>query len=131
MKPTIIISLSSLALFAFTFGCKKKESLPKVTITIDSPASGTMYNGGDTVFIHAHIAADKEIHGWELSIARLANGQVVFDTHEHTHKKDYHIDTFWVNNVTMHSDMVLKLTAELDHEGKTESKTVNFHCHPM
>lgn len=133
MKNPIILSLSfSLAaVFVFPFSCKKKESHPKVAITIDSPVNGSMYHGGDTVHIHAHISADQDIHGWELSIARVANNQVFFDAHHHDHGKVYHIDTFWINNVTMHSDMIFKLSAVLDHEGNTESKTVSFHCHPM
>jgi hypothetical protein len=131
MKHYVILSLSAAVVFALSFACKKKESHPKVTITIDSPVNGSIYHGGDTVHIHAHITADQEIHGWELSIVRLANNQLFFDAHVHEHGKVYTLDTFWVNHVTMHSDMVLKLSAVLDHEGKTESKTINFPCHPM
>ncbi|MCX7649479.1 MAG: hypothetical protein N2050_02850 [Flavobacteriales bacterium] len=124
-------SILPFAIALLSVGCKKKETLPKVTITVESPVPNAMFSGGDTVMIHAHITADKDIHGWALTISRVANNATVFDIHDHTHGRDYYIDTFWVNNVTMHSDMLLKLTAELDHDGNTESKTVNFHCHPM
>jgi len=42
----------------------------------------------------------------------------------------HNINTFWVNNVKHHSNMVLHIDAMTDHFGAFEQKSITFHCHP-
>lgn len=133
MRTTHILNalIATMAVFSMS-ACKKNKETPKsVEITITSPTAGSMFHLGDTVEIHAHVKANFELHGWEVVIKKVANGQVVFMAEDHVHAEEFHIDTFWINNVTEHSDMELHVSALIDHDGNKETKVVAFHCHPM
>lgn len=115
-----------------TSACKKDKETPKsVTITITSPTASSMFHWGDTVEIHAHVKAPFELHGWEVVIKKVPDGHVVFMAEDHVHAEEFHVDTFWINSVTEHSDMELHVSALMDHDGGKETKVVAFHFHPM
>lgn len=137
MKKHIIpFVLSALALSVFS--CNKEDDStndptgndPVVTIT--SPEDMTSYSLGDTIHIHAEATADADFHGYQVQVINLSNSnEVVLNEEMHVHQAQVTIDTFWVNNVSMHSDMKLVVTLAVDHDGNTISKEVHFHCHPM
>lgn len=113
--------------------CSKEETTPKLeaTIHITSPSPGQVFEKGDTIHIEADIEAKQELHGWELVIRKKADNSVVYTTDKHTHGTTLHIHDHWVNDVTQHSDMVLEITAALDHSGDNlKTEKVDFHCHP-
>jgi hypothetical protein len=138
---------SFFALLAFTAGltlslssCKKEESeeeentpTPTVTatISIEEPTLGATYEIGDTVHVHADITCPTEMHGYSAHIENVDTGAAVWTVSEHVHGTSFHVEGFWVNNVTSHSDMKLVIEAEIDHDGTTTTKEVSFHCHPM
>ena len=104
---------------------------PQVEFSFQNPSSGTMFHGGDTVFIRGTITYPKNMHGYELSLVNSSqNDTTVFTEHKHIDSKSIEINTFWVNNVKHHSDMELHIDAMTDHFGAFERKTIKFHCHP-
>jgi hypothetical protein len=132
------------AMFAATAlvfaSCKKEETTeeptptpaPKVEFTITNPTDGGTYHLGDTVWVNVHIDYATELHGYEASIVNTSNSdEVVWESHLHDHGDMFMVEGFWVNNVTMHSDMELRIEAFIDHDGNSETETVHFHCHPM
>lgn len=135
-KNVILLSLFFITL-AFATSCKPDDNnntpspSPSVVFTVTSPEAGKAYMQGDTIRIKAKLSFETELHGWELELKNKAdNNKEVLKVEEHTHEKTVEIDTFWVNNVTMHSDMELVIYAIKDHEGNKDSKEIHFHCHP-
>lgn len=130
----------SLLLLAFTniffTACKDEDPIveedPKVVFDFTSPEAGAMYGKGDTVFINGMISHTTDLHGYEISIINgSSDDTVVFNNHEHMDGKMFHIHEKWVNNVTDHSNMTLRIEALTDHAGTVETKEIMFHCHPM
>ncbi|MBO6515234.1 MAG: hypothetical protein JJ975_01615 [Bacteroidia bacterium] len=118
--------------------CKEDEEplpepeTPVVMFNFADPAAGATYSAGDTVAINGMISFENDMHGYEISIINTSHSDtVVFNKHEHMDGKMFHIHEHWVNNVMHHSNMQLKIEALTDHAGTRETKTINFHCHPM
>lgn len=138
MKNNIIrfsLFMAIAASFVMT-SCKKdkeEETTPtvKATITVASPLTSTTYLLGDTVFVQATITCPSEMHGYDAYILNETSGDTVWTDAVHDHGDAFTIDGFWVNDVMDHSDMLLHIEAEIDHDGNTTEKEVAFHCHPM
>ena len=117
-----------LSLSVVLFSCKKEEhSHP--SITISSPTSGQAFDGGDTVYVKANVTSEEEMHGWVVAIRKLPTKQVVFMDDVHDHLTEYNINTYWVNNLSAHSDMEVEVIAYIGHDGDSTSKKVEFHSH--
>jgi hypothetical protein len=130
MKKQILLALTAFTLSSIV-SCKKDkvdDSIDNIVIT--SPATGQTFDALDTVPIRALLQNNSEMHGFEISLVNLSDTSIVFEMDEHVHGVSINIDTFWVNNVMMHSNMRLYITAEIDHEGTTVTDSVSFHCHP-
>lgn len=111
--------------------CEYGET-PVVTFNISSPAEGTVYYIGDTVYLDATVSSTGELHGYEVVIHNKSNGNAeVFKTENSTHSDHIVVHEMWINNVADHSDMELEITVVTDHEGSMQSKHVHFHCMPM
>lgn len=139
MNKSIYIFFIALISVSLTFtSCKDDDVVvdppadPVVSFDFSSPASGTMFGKGDTIFIKGTISYETTMHGYELSIFNVSqNDTMVFNKHEHMDAKTFNIDEYWINNVDHHSDMKLRIDAVKDHMGTTETKEISFHCHPM
>jgi len=108
------------------------EEVPEITFDITSPAEHTTFMLGDTVHISSMFETTGEVHGYSVKIINLSNNnEEVFSKEEHAHESPIHIHEMWVNNVTMHSDMRLDITVEIDHDGTEEVKSIGFHCMHM
>jgi hypothetical protein len=125
---TIIIILGSIILFA----CQKKETkiidLNNLKLSISKPSEAAIYKKGDTVFIKANASNTEQLHGYSLQISNKSNQQVYFDIDQHLHDSKFDIDTFWVDNLSEKTDLMLKLSVEIDHEGNEDFKEVNFQA---
>jgi hypothetical protein len=132
MKNSIILSIIFFSILVLGLSaCNEKHDHDNAaTISISNPVENTQYHNGDTVFIHAVITAESAMHGWEVLIRKKSDLSVVFEQDAHDHAATFNINTYWVNNLgSAHNDMELLVTAEIDHDGNTETQTVNFHCH--
>lgn len=105
---------------------------PEVEISFTSPEAHTTYGLNDTVHIHGSVSYVEEMHGYHLQLVNTSvNDTVVYEIHNHDHMSAYSIHGMWVNNVTTHSDMELRITVEKSHDGESVTHVVPFHCHPM
>ncbi|MCG9912279.1 MAG: hypothetical protein MH137_13375 [Flavobacteriales bacterium] len=132
MKNSIIVSSIFFSILVMGLSaCKEKHDHDNTaTITVSKPIENAQFHHGDTVFINAVITAESAMHGWEVQIRKKSDLSVVFEQDAHDHAATFNINTYWVNNLgSAHNDMELVVTAEINHDGNTESKTVNFHCH--
>ena len=103
---------------------------PETTLTVSNPTEAQMFNLGDTVKINGTAEHYEELHGWSLYVLNKATGDTVLTDSEQTHGTSLTIQSSWVNNVTVHSDMQLVVNVTVDHNGTTKSQVVNFHCMP-
>ncbi len=125
-----VLSLSS---------CKKEKDedntnitpVQTLTIDIEEPSDMQMFMLNETVNVHVNIAANYDLHGYEALIINETSGDTVWTTDLHDHAQTYHIEGEWINNVSDHSDMLLKVIVEKDHDGNTQTEERHFHCHPM
>ncbi len=113
----------------------KKENADKLnrnvpTVVIQSPEEGDMFNHGDTVFIKATIEAKADLHGYMIKLSNAETEEELFHFHDHAHHKTLEVDTFWVNDVTTHSEVLVSVTGIGDHEGTETTETVQIHCMP-
>jgi len=138
--PNLMLFIGLIGFTTMLASCKKDKEDPKspggttppltATITISSPAEGAMLDHGQELHIHATVTAGFEMHGYTLQIRRAADNEVVWTHHSHSHATSYTIHEHWTNNVDDHTNMILRVTAELDHSGTVSFKEVGFHCHP-
>ncbi|MEY3397962.1 MAG: hypothetical protein RL220_556 [Bacteroidota bacterium] len=133
-----ILWLSAIATITIA-SCQKNDDtvvegvtpVPVTTIIIEEPVAGYTYMAGDTVHVHVQINSDIEMHGYEVLIINDSTSDTVWSVQEHDHAASYHIETEWINNVSDHSDMRVRVNAEVEHEMEVVSEEVHFHCHPM
>jgi hypothetical protein len=130
MKKQFLLALIAITISSIV-SCQKDDTNTSIdNVIITSPATGQTFQSMDTVPIRALLQNSSEMHGLEVSLVNLRDTTVVFQMDEHVHGISINLDTFWINNVMMHSDMRLYITAEIDHEGTTVTDSVSFHCHP-
>lgn len=131
-----IVKIATIGLMTTLVACTQEDPIqdnpmPTVEFSIMNPAEGAMYMLGDTVKIEGSVAYEPGLHGYSLEVINTHMDSTVFYIDEHAHGGEINFSEFWVNDVMHHSDMLLIVSAAVNHEGDTESDTVHFHCHPM
>ncbi len=135
MKKFLFYLLPTIALFSLVAlnACKKDEDhhTNEATIEISSPTEGQMVMPGAILPIKATLTGHESLHGWKVELRKKSDNTVLFTADAHDHDLVLTIDEEWTNNVTEHTELVLEVFAQLDHDGAMTSKTVNLHAHPM
>lgn len=139
-NSSILFAVAIIAATIFS-GCKKEKeeeqtpvvpTAPEITFEVTNPAAGAMYHLGDTIWVDVHITSDTELHGYEANLLNISDSNaILWEDHLHDHGMEYHIHGYYVNGVSMHSDVELSIDAFIDHDGASENHTVSMHCHPM
>lgn len=132
MKSYNLLILLTVLAFAFA-SCEKEEDHDhsEWTISILSPTGGQVFENGDTIPILGAIEHNHTIHEYAIELTNVSTGEKVFSFSDHVHTANsVDFDTFWVNNVTDHSDMKLTVSA-VDHDDNKGEESVEFHCHPL
>lgn len=134
MKKFLFYLLPTIAIFSLVAlnACKKDDhDHNEATIEISSPTEGQMVMAGGNLAIKATLTGTESLHGWKVELRKKADNTVLFTADNHDHQMVLTIDEVWTNNVTEHTDLVLEVFAQLDHDGTFATKTVNLHAHPM
>lgn len=101
------------------------------SITITSPTTNMVVLKNTTLNITGSINAIATVHGYILKIHSQGDSTTLFKKDVHVHAKDITIAETWaVPAVTSLTNYSLEVIAKLDHDGNTESKTVNFQAKP-
>ncbi len=136
-KHIFFIALSIISLTIFS--CKKKDEEedtttttgPVITISINKPYADSIIDFEDTVHIDFSIQSNIDLHGYHAMLINVTAHDTVWESENEDHAMNYSLTDFWVNQVTDHSQMHFKVIAEIDHDGNTREKEVDFHCHPF
>jgi hypothetical protein len=131
----IILTLISVSFF----GCEKENNQDDTNYNISSIKAGTEYPLGDTIFIQGTITSLEDLNGFHIEIKNSsANDSIVFQLTNSNISKSFSVDTFWINDVNVHSDMLFMAFADEDgneekddEDEENESLLIPFHCHPM
>ena len=120
----------ALVLTAVIASCKKADFpapaiIDKNDIMIVTPFEQQVFKNSDTVYINASINAEAEMHGYEITLAK-SNGDVIHTYSEHTHGTEIHINEYWVNTMTGNNDIILSISAVVDHDGAELSNSITF-----
>ncbi len=120
----------ALALIAIVASCKKTDlhavaMVDKNDILITTPFEQQVFKSGDTVYINGSINTKTEIHGYEINLAK-SNGDVIHTYSEHSHGTEIHINDYWVNTMTGNNDIILSISAVVDHDGAELSNSITF-----
>ncbi len=129
----IIAFLLIATLFVFN-ACENEDQHPDlstsdISFLINSPTDTQEFEADDTVFINATIDAPSEMHGYEVHLKRLADTVEVLTKVVDLHTNHFTIKETYINPGLIHSDMELEIFAKIEHNGKSTSKKVQFHCH--
>lgn len=134
MKPFFItaILVSSISLTA----CKKDKSTDDshghddhatAVITITSPTENDTIQGNFSVT--GTIVGTAEMHGYQVTVTNALNDSIIYQNEVHDHLANFTINQAVTHSFTTYTPLKLDVVAALDHDGNTESKTINFVVH--
>ncbi len=133
MKNLLYISL--LLLSVSIVSCKKEteeeEPAANAVITINTPNENEVYAYGDTVKITGTIAADAEMHGYNVRLVNLSSGMNILNQGYHEHGSSFIVNESWKNSVSDTTQMKIIIDAAIDHEGNLTTKERIITCYPQ
>jgi hypothetical protein len=122
MNLKINISILLLLSLVIWTGCQKESEPVTATLTLIEPTAGDTIPAGEAL----HMQGTGELHGYSLTLTNLTTNQVVYSGSNDNHQTSYAFDEHWVNMEGVTSSMRLTLVVNLDHDGTTSSKSVEF-----
>lgn len=136
MKKSISITTFLVLIITALVSCKKDEETKKessvpalsANIQIAQPIQNAIIAADSVVYMNATITADFHMHGYHAWLINSTTNDTVWTTDSHSHGESMLLSSQWTNNVAVESDMLFKITATLDHDGATETKSVAFKC---
>lgn len=118
---------------AFT-GCQKHDDTPaqadKVVINITSLQDGQAFKKGDTLKIQGLISYISQLHGYEVKLTSKKTNKELFYYYEHTHSDKVSFNQSWADTLSTADTLILKITAEIDHDGNQGSKQLTLTSQP-
>jgi hypothetical protein len=118
----IIYFILAIALFS----CKKADKHDhhhhdddiEITINLTSPQENAVIEATDPVQVIGSISATGEIHGYMVELINVTNSDsVLYTKNVHTHGENLNFNESWTNNLSVTSDVLVKITAFANHEG--------------
>jgi hypothetical protein len=136
MRKSITISTLLVLTITTLVSCKKDEETKKessvpalsASIQIAQPLQDAIIAADSIVYMNATITADFQMHGYHAWLINTTTNDTVWSAHPHTHGETLLLSDQWINQVGTESDMLFKITASLNHDGATQSKSVAFKC---
>lgn len=124
---TLAFAVASVALFS----CSEEEDHHEpnsAVISITEPLTNTHIHHNDTLKIRGSIVSVADLHGYEISIKRTVDQSEVFYFEDHYHGTNKNLQVDWICDLNETSDLELTITASLDHDGNTATKSLIIHC---
>ena len=101
------------------------------TLTITSPTANAVVLKSTNLNIAGTINGIATVHGYTYKIHPQGDTATIFKETVHIHDKNITIAKTWpVPAVTVQTNYQLEVIANLDHDGHTLTKTVNFSAKP-
>lgn len=138
MKKYILLSLIAALITGLSVSCKKEDSnnddhdhsgAESPVISVNSPVENDTVQPG-TLILSGSITHTAEMHGYQIKLRNLATATDVFTSEAHNHSSSYTFNEQWVTDVTDTTHMELMVTAAVNHDGTSVTKTVQFVCLP-
>ena len=133
--------LITLLFISTLFSCEKEvindtdDSQDHVVITINltTPAENSSFEPSDVVSIAGSINSNQTIHGYSVELINASNNDsVLFANNVHSHDATLNFNYSWTNNLTLNSNVLVRITALGDHEGLiSEVLNRNIQCNGL
>ena len=121
MKNNILILFATILTISIS-SCKKEnpeEQGPVITLT--TPTDEQDFAIGDTIFIQGDVSDNEELHEFMMVLYKEESGDTVINYMPTVHEMpNFHIDTFFVPNDTIHIHFHLNMEAWDHDNNKTE-----------
>lgn len=129
MKSINYLSLAVLALFS---ACSKSDvaipaETPKAQVSLSSPALHAHYHPGDNVHMMAYAKAPELMHGYDLILYNVKNGDTLFSYHGHDHGTEITVDTSWIHTEQSEALVRTQITVYVDHDKNFVRDEIEFH----
>lgn len=126
-----LITLIS-GMFLGLISCQKQQTTvaptDDVNITITAPKEGQTFKQGDIVNIAAEVSYTGQMHGYIIKI-KDAEGSIIYETEGHKHGDNFIINEEWTNSSTT-ANLILEVTAVINHNQQQKTTTVGFKSQP-
>ncbi|MGV3612083.1 MAG: hypothetical protein ACO1N0_14085 [Fluviicola sp.] len=96
-------------------------------ITLTNPHENDTIQGNFS--ITGSIVGTANLHGYQVTVKKAANDSIIYQNEVHDHLAEFTINQSVTNSFTVYTPLKLEVVVALDHDGNTESKTVNFVVH--
>jgi hypothetical protein len=120
--------ITIIMILVFT-GCKDETAAGLPVIDIISPTTGQMISSGDSVRLFFNVSHEDDLHEITVELINDDMDFVAWDSTIHTHGQNYSFDQKQEVNVSVMTNMLLRVTAE-DHNDITAQDSVAFMFHP-
>ncbi len=128
----IFCSFLAVASVAMMTSCSEEE-IPQensAEITITQPVTDDLVHHEDTLRIRGTIVSVLDLHGYNVAITRTTDDSEVFTFTDHYHGTSKDLEVDWICDIAEDAELQLTVTATLNHDGATTSKSMLFHCEP-
>ena len=112
-------------------GCnKQKNDVPaeNIVITITEPTVGDTIASYNNLHCEGTITADGEMKGYSIVYIDQSTNDVLFEKSYSTEAEAYNIHEHWLNNVTTTTQVIVRVIANKDNNGNTETKELTVTC---
>jgi hypothetical protein len=125
IKPVFVFVLFIMAFAA----CKKETAGEEVSVEIQAPANGAVYQSGDTVQLKVYARDNEDLH--EMSLEIKQGNNIMLGMYPYVHAlSTYTIDTLIILP-TVASSTPLSVEAKArDHESHSANQTINITLNP-
>jgi len=130
--------LIALFFLSSLISCQKKvvnddsEQDQDVTISVNltSPFENSTFQISEVVSITGTISSNETIHGYTVELFNASNNDsLLFSSNVHSHDATLNFTYSWTHNLSVTSDVVVRVTALGDHQGlKSEVLNRSIQC---
>jgi hypothetical protein len=128
---TSIFILSALFLFVVVSCHKDEHEEISATISFVEPSITDTLAFNEELHAEGTIVGSAELHGYTLSMTNITTNEELFSATASNHSPSYAFHEHWVNNVSDTSIIRINVIVILDHEGNTETKTIDLVALPL
>lgn len=129
MKKIFSLVIMALVITYSLSSCKKKVVGQEVSVSIQSPADGTIFTSGDTIHLKVFAQDNEDLHEMKLEIKQGAN--ILLGLYPYVHAlQNYTIDTMIIAPVVIGSNMYTMEAEAADHDSHTATDIRSITINP-
>jgi hypothetical protein len=112
-------------------GCNKSSNdapAENIVITITEPVIGDSIASYNNLHCEGTITAEGEMKGYSIVYIDQSTDDVLFEKSYSTEAEAYNFHEHWLNNVATTTQVIVRVIANKDNNGNTETKELTVTC---